>query len=185
MTAALELADQRRIEEISVTDLVRCAGVSRQTFYNHFRDRDDAVYWAVRQALEERLALIERDSPPEHPSKRDNEMISAQLFLWLREHEGLIRNLYPSTAHQCLVDYTRDIARISAEAALDRVPGEMSPILREWSLRYIIGGSLGVLWEHGGQPMPSLSVEELVELQEAVFPTTVLTPKLPRDDSTG
>lgn len=166
-------------------DLVRCAGVSRQTFYNHFKDRDDAVYWAVRQELEERLALIERDSPPERPSKRDNELVHAQLFLWLQEHETLIRNLFPSAAHQSLVDYTRDIMRVAGEAALDRVPGEMSPILREWALRYVIGASLGVLWEHGGKAMPHLSLEELVELQETLFPTTVLTPQLSTDESTG
>lgn len=45
------MAGERRVDEITVGDLVARAGVSRQVFYRHFRDRDDAVALAVTGAF--------------------------------------------------------------------------------------------------------------------------------------
>ena len=47
--AAFALVEQHRVEDISVRDVVTAAEVSRQVFYGHFRDRDDAVAQADGQ----------------------------------------------------------------------------------------------------------------------------------------
>jgi AcrR family transcriptional regulator len=41
--AAFALAHERPVDEMTVGDIVARASVSRQVFYQHFRDRDDAV----------------------------------------------------------------------------------------------------------------------------------------------
>src|SRR5215208_3094032 len=41
--AAFELAHERPVDQLTVGDVVARAEVSRQAFYQHFRDRDDAV----------------------------------------------------------------------------------------------------------------------------------------------
>ena len=41
--AAFALAHERPVDRLTVGDIVARAEVSRQVFYQHFRDRDDAV----------------------------------------------------------------------------------------------------------------------------------------------
>ena len=45
--AAFALAHEGPVDALTVGDIVGRAGVSRQVFYRHFRDRDDAVATAV------------------------------------------------------------------------------------------------------------------------------------------
>ncbi len=40
-----KLMEQTSLERITVTDVVKDAGVTRQTFYRHFRDKYDLVNW--------------------------------------------------------------------------------------------------------------------------------------------
>ena len=53
--ALLELAESTRLEKISVTQLVAHAGVSRQTFYNHYTDLNDLIsrapfHWVISRS---------------------------------------------------------------------------------------------------------------------------------------
>src|SRR5258705_12236924 len=48
--AAFALAHERQVDEMTVGDIVARASVSRQVFYQHFRDRDDAVATAFTVA---------------------------------------------------------------------------------------------------------------------------------------
>ena len=43
--AADRLAETHSFDDISVTDICRAANVSRQTFYNHFKDKLDMLFW--------------------------------------------------------------------------------------------------------------------------------------------
>ncbi|MCD8331171.1 MAG: TetR/AcrR family transcriptional regulator, partial [Oscillospiraceae bacterium] len=62
--ALFELLDQKNIDTITVKYLVDYCGVSRQTFYYHFRDILDVVEWGlgqlVEQALQESLQAKDR-----------------------------------------------------------------------------------------------------------------------------
>ena len=49
--ALLELSEEKPIAKISVTDIVKRAGAGRQTFYNHFEDKNDLLYWIYKQTL--------------------------------------------------------------------------------------------------------------------------------------
>lgn len=43
MEAFISLCEKKPLEKITVRDLQTVTGISRQTFYNHFRDRDDLI----------------------------------------------------------------------------------------------------------------------------------------------
>ncbi|MDO4399733.1 MAG: TetR family transcriptional regulator [Coriobacteriia bacterium] len=49
--ALLELSKEKPLAKISITDIVKKAGAGRQTFYNHFQDKDDLLYWIYKQTL--------------------------------------------------------------------------------------------------------------------------------------
>ena len=44
ISATLDLLEQHSAHDLSVTTIVREAGVSRQVFYEHFTDRDGVVF---------------------------------------------------------------------------------------------------------------------------------------------
>lgn len=46
--AFLELSKEMSIEKISITDIVEKCGISRQTFYYHFKDVDEMLTWAFK-----------------------------------------------------------------------------------------------------------------------------------------
>lgn len=49
--ALLELSEEKPLAKISITDIVKRAGAGRQTFYNHFQDKNDLLYWIYKQTL--------------------------------------------------------------------------------------------------------------------------------------
>ena len=57
--ALLTLARTEPLERITVKQIVEKSGLSLQTFYNHFRDKEDLVIWLHRQGAERALARLE------------------------------------------------------------------------------------------------------------------------------
>ena len=59
--ALLALARSEDLERITVKQIVEKSGLSLQTFYNHFRDKEDLVAWMHREGSEQALnRLVER-----------------------------------------------------------------------------------------------------------------------------
>ncbi|MEU5264202.1 TetR/AcrR family transcriptional regulator [Amycolatopsis sp. NPDC021455] len=129
--AAFELIEQRRVEKISVSDITQRAGVSRQVFYQHFRDRDDAVASAVAASLQ--AAAAETDG--EHPVA-----LIHRLCDYTAEHAGLYRNLYPSAASQQTADAYRDLIRPACERLAAGLSERSAGVLAD----FLIGGIIEV-----------------------------------------
>lgn len=47
--AFLKLAREKRIDKITVKELVAHCGISRQTFYYHFKDMIEVIEWVIRK----------------------------------------------------------------------------------------------------------------------------------------
>ena len=43
--ALMELCNEKSLAKITVQDVIQKAGASRQTFYNHFKDKNDLITW--------------------------------------------------------------------------------------------------------------------------------------------
>lgn len=50
------LTRQQNVDKISVTDVVNACGLSRQSFYYHFRDIFEVIEWVAKQKTRETLA---------------------------------------------------------------------------------------------------------------------------------
>ncbi len=84
--AAFVLAHERSVDQLTVGNIVEKAEVSRQVFYQHFRDRDDAVAYAIGVAFASATADIDGD-----PRSR-----IVALFDFAAEHRAMYRNVVPS-----------------------------------------------------------------------------------------
>ena len=136
--AAFALAHERPVDEITVGDLVARAGVSRQAFYRHFTDRDDAVATAVAVAFSAAAADIRGDA---------RARITA-LFAFAAEHRAMYRNVVPSAVTQRVVTAFRDellpaCQEIAAQGV--RVVGPIADIGPDVVGRFLVGGFQEVL----------------------------------------
>ncbi|WP_185091071.1 TetR/AcrR family transcriptional regulator [Gordonia oryzae] len=102
--AAWRLTLDRRVETISVSDIVRLSGVSRPAFYLHFTDRDDAIVAAVVDRLDE---AVDVDAGPQE--------VIAALMGFVVDNMECYRNLYPSLASQRCAEVFRSRLRPQCE----------------------------------------------------------------------
>ena len=57
--ALIELNKEKPLHKITVTEIVQRAGTGRGTFYNHFRDKNDLIYWIFLHTLSGERRLVE------------------------------------------------------------------------------------------------------------------------------
>ena len=136
--AAFALSHERPVDGITVSDIVARADVSRQVFYRHYRDRDDAIARAFTRAFADVAA----------PDSVDARTRVLDLFAFAAAHASMCRNVVPSTVNQHVLTAYRDALappcrQIATQgmAVLDTVTA-----LREDAVtRFLIGGFLEVL----------------------------------------
>ena len=141
-SAAFALAQERPVDHITVGDLVTRADVSRQVFYRHFRDRDDAVAAAITHAFTEAVA----QDPGSDPRAR-----ILRVFDFAAEHHTMYRNVVPSTVTRHVVNTFRDaLAPACAQIAAAGVAkfataGGVTPPTPEAVSQFLVGGFMEVL----------------------------------------
>ncbi len=136
--AAFGLAHERQVNGLTVNDIVTRAGVSRQAFYLHFRDRDDAVAAAVTVAFT--TATADGGANP-----RDR---IVRLFAFAAEHRALYRNIIPSAVTERVVAAFRaELASPCEQIARQSMPviAPIAALSPESVSRFLVGGFMEVL----------------------------------------
>jgi AcrR family transcriptional regulator len=136
--AAFAMVHETPVEEITVGDLVTRAGVSRQVFYQHFRDRDDAVATAIAHEFAAATSGIEGD-----PGSR-----ILALFAFAAEHRPAYRNVVPSAVTQPVVAAFRQaLLPACEEIAAQSMPvvGAIADLAPDAVSRFLVGGFQEVL----------------------------------------
>jgi AcrR family transcriptional regulator len=136
--AALTLVAQRPVDELTVADLVNRAGVSRQAFYQHFGDRDDAIATAFTAAF----AAATDDL---HGDGRTRIL---RLFDFAADHRAMYRNVVGSAVSQRVVSAFRaELLPACADIADEAAPalGPVAALSSESVSRFLVGGFVEVL----------------------------------------
>ncbi len=136
--AAFELAHAGPVDALTVGDIVARAGVSRQAFYQHFHDRDDAVATAVSAAFAAATA--------DHSGDARTRIL--RLFDFAAEHRSAYRNVVPSAVMQRVVTAFRaellpaceEIAALGMQAVTT-----VASLTPEAVTRFLVGGFMEVL----------------------------------------
>jgi len=136
--AAFALAHEGPVDALTVGDIVTRAGVSRQAFYQHFRDRDDAVAAAVSAAFAAATA--------DHSGDARSRILG--LFDYAAEHRSAYRNVVPSAVTQRvaaafrveLLPACEEIAQQGMHAVT-----AVANLTTEAVTRFLVGGFMEVL----------------------------------------
>lgn len=136
--AAFALAHERPVDELTVADLVARAGVSRQVFYQHFSDRDDAIATAIATAFAAAAADITGDA---------RARIIA-LFDFAAEHRAAYRNVVPSAVTlRVVAAFRAELLPACEEIAVrgTQVVGHIADVQPDAVSRFLVGGFQEVL----------------------------------------
>ncbi|WP_137149138.1 TetR/AcrR family transcriptional regulator [Mycolicibacterium sp. CR10] len=136
--AAFALAHERPVDQLTVGDLVARAGVSRQVFYRHFTDRDDAVSSAFAVAFAAATADLDGD-----PRSR-----ILRIFELAAEHRTMYRNVVPSAVTQRVVAAFRaELLPACRDMAVRAMPvvGSIAGLEPDAVSRFLVGGFQEVL----------------------------------------
>lgn len=136
--AAFALAHEMRVDEITVAELVARAAVSRQVFYQHFGDRDDAIATAIAHEFAVATQGIEGD-----PRSR-----ILALFAFAAEHRAMYRNVVPSAVTQPVVAAFREaLVPACDDIAAQGMPvvGAIAGLEPDAVSRFLVGGFQEVL----------------------------------------
>jgi AcrR family transcriptional regulator len=136
--AAFALAHEYPVDRLTVGDIVARAEVSRQVFYQHFTDRDDAVAFALTAAFASATADLVGD-----PGAR-----ILALFDFAADHRAMYRNIVPSAVTQRVVAAFRaELAPACQEIAEAGTPAvtSVASLTPDAVSRFLVGGFMEVL----------------------------------------
>lgn len=88
LEALLELLEKKHINEISVTELCRAAGINRATFYKHYSTPNDILLGVNRTLMQQLHAIQQGDS--------DVRGIIERSCLFIHENADMVRILIKS-----------------------------------------------------------------------------------------
>jgi AcrR family transcriptional regulator len=146
--AAFVLAHERPVDQLTVGEIVGRAEVSRQVFYQHFRDRDDAVATAFSAAFA--AATAETGTDPRARILR--------LFDFAAEHRAMYRNVVPSAVTQRVVNAFRaELGPACEQIARQGMPvvSAIAGLTPESVSRFLVGGFTEVLRSWMEDPDPA------------------------------
>jgi AcrR family transcriptional regulator len=138
--AAFALAHERQVDQMTVGDIVARASVSRQVFYQHFTDRDDAVATAFTVAF----AAATADTAV----GADARARILRLFDFAAEHRSMYRNIVPSAVTQRVVTAFRaELQPACLQIAEQGMPlvSPVAGLTPESVSRFLVGGFMEVL----------------------------------------
>lgn len=145
--ALTKLLEHKRVDKITVKELVDACGISRQTFYYHFQDIMDVIEWLADRALQRAVAVSLAASTPQEAVKA--------VILALEENEDLIQHLMASQRREemerLLVQNTRAYLANMLRAKATGSGRSVSAADLEAAIDFCSYGLVGMMLEHLGR----------------------------------
>lgn len=98
----LELCEQKPLSSITIKDLLSHTGVSRQAFYNRFRDKNDLIQWIYEKRILK--SFIENGY---ETSYYDDILL---YFQAIRSYRSFLKQACSTHGQNCLVDFMQHFA---------------------------------------------------------------------------
>ena len=157
-----EIAEKKSLSKITINDLTQACDVSRQTFYNNFKDIYDLVEWIY---LKEVVTPIERGKIYD---KWQDALTS--IFQYISENHVFVLNTYRSFGKEFLEKVLRqEIELFLSNQVFKKIEVTKEEAKQvEFSYSFYTYALVGVELDWIEKQMPE-SVEELVERIERVM----------------
>ncbi|MGW4796071.1 TetR/AcrR family transcriptional regulator, partial [Nonomuraea sp. NPDC004297] len=104
--ALLQLVEEQDLSRITVADVAELAGVSRSTFYDHYRDVHELAEAACTAMIDRLIEALPGDFNSDDPAPKAIESLE-EFFASLAEHAGLYRALLGPQGSARVADHIR------------------------------------------------------------------------------
>ena len=104
--ALLQLLEQKRLDQISVSELCRVSGINRATFYNHY-----AIPQDVLREMEQGIAAELRDLAPAEQSPETAREYMERICGYLYDRRALVRILLESKTDEDILEIVGETNR--------------------------------------------------------------------------
>ena len=118
--ALIQLVEEQDLSQISVADVAERAGVSRSTFYDHYRDVHELAEAACTAMIDDLIESIPALGPDPAGRAQDPTRSLRAFFANLAEHAGLYRSLLGPHGSARVIDHVR--RRVTAAVHLAVCP---------------------------------------------------------------
>ncbi|MEV0236004.1 TetR/AcrR family transcriptional regulator [Nonomuraea sp. NPDC050786] len=105
----IELVQERDLSRVSVADVAERAGVSRSTFYDHYRDVHELAEAACTAMIDDLI-----DAIPDPGTQEESTDTLLTFFAHLDEHAGLYRSVLGAQGSARVIDHVRRRATVAA-----------------------------------------------------------------------
>jgi AcrR family transcriptional regulator len=119
--ALIKLVEERDLGQISVADIAEQAGVSRSTFYDHYRDVHELAEAACTSMIDDLIESLPVLGPGS-PDQDETQSLRA-FFTNLAEHSGLYRSLLGPQGSARVIDHIRRRTTATVHIAVRRATG--------------------------------------------------------------
>lgn len=99
--AVKRLMETTPFDRITTADIIGECGISRKTFYYHFRDKYDVVNWIFTEEVGK--GILECTTPENWAAG------SFKLCHYIRAHRTFYRNAVNASGQNCFVDFLRNL----------------------------------------------------------------------------
>lgn len=141
LDAFVSLSKEKEINDVSVSELTKRAGISRATFYLHYKDPDDMLQQLSQQLLTELVKMIEKEKSKSTMAAfygvfrciRENEKIASLILstdttlTFVYQMDRLVRQLFKE-------DFAEEFDLSAANAKTTN-----------YLITFIVGGSAGII----------------------------------------
>ncbi|MFC4006992.1 TetR/AcrR family transcriptional regulator [Nonomuraea purpurea] len=161
----IDLVQDRELSRISVADVAERAGVSRSTFYDHYRDVHELAEAACTTMIDDLIEAIPNPGAGDVPHTPADTLLT--FFAHLADHAGLYRSVLGSQGSARVIGHVRRRATVAAYLGARRAAtGDETPSPADYTARtphdvpaaFTAGALIGVAtdWlEHGCPRSPA------------------------------
>ena len=160
----LELAENKRIDKITITEITSNCGMSQPTFYNHFKDKYDLIVWIHIRDTGSIMSKIGQNGY----QWKDSLVEGAKYHYANRKY--FVNALKHTGGHDSFVEYVRKIntgflvTEVRKKLMTEYIPDEIYAMIK----KYVYGTVQYMLeWLMGDIP---LSPEKVAEIWEKSLP---------------
>ncbi|MEU6720796.1 TetR/AcrR family transcriptional regulator [Nonomuraea sp. NPDC046802] len=122
----IDLVQDRELSRISVADVAERAGVSRSTFYDHYRDVHELAEAACTTMIDDLIEAIPNPGAGEVPHTPADTLLT--FFAHLADHAGLYRSVLGPQGSARVIGHVRRRATVAAYLGARRAAtGEEPP----------------------------------------------------------
>lgn len=142
--ALIDLVEGRELGQLSVADVAEQAGVSRSTFYDHYRDVHELAEAACTTMIDDLMATL--------PTLGTQSLVA--FFANLADHAGLYRSLLGPQGSARVIDHVRRRTAATIHWAMTDPSTESIDIPHDVPAVFVAGALIGVAidWLQRGRP---------------------------------